>query len=1050
MKTILLLIESLEPGNLHRGIYNGFLQNSFVEDRILNIIPMVCPRDVTFSWNAYDELILNTVKKFKIDLVFSIGGEYVSIETLQELKKKGIRIITWQIDDPFMLTESCGLENRKKLLLYDLIYTTNKASIEKQYNDLHLSDKVKFMPFGYDTLFHKNLNLNKKYDISFVGSSFPTRQKNYFSKFYHKVNLFGTSANSRISHYSMVEIVNQSKINLNFSDQPVNGIKCLKNRVPEVLGCGQFLLTEFFPELTEMFTPGKELDCFFTIEELNNKNDFYLKNEIAREKIARTGAEKIKKYQYKCLTLEILKENLSLDGKIIPVDLDIKTSAIKKSVNSKLKILIVSHHFNLPHDTIPTGGVQRHIQLVTEEFIRRGYEIEWCYQSEANLKILQFNPNIIISNDFSSFISNCPIPQIMVFHGYEGNVPPLAQTIKKRKEIEGKCQSSICVGEYIKKWYNQNPDKVIWGGVEEVPIILPPGKNEILYLGRLDPDQSAEKVFCYLGEAKKNEGIDFHISVCGNGRLENKIKEISKRYNLDVTFYGFVENPDYYIKKADLIICSGYLSILESFINKRPVLTFYENELKKDYLLLMPCQLLFEKPLKEIFNSITPELIEKNYQFATQNSWSKVVDVYEELFEKCLPIPYKLFKDNNSFTKETVEISACRICKDNQLEEIINLGNLHLTGIFPKPEEKINKSPLVLMRCKNCGLIQLKHTYNLTEMYGKNYGYHSDLNSSMVKHLKELALYVEDKVRISPQDIILDIGSNDATFLKQFKRGIKVGVDPTAEKFSYGYEGIQGFSEFFPSENLNKFLSGRKAKIITSIACFYDLEDPVKFAVEIEKLLSFDGIWVTEQSYLPSMVKNLAYDTICHEHLEYYGLKQIKEITDRSGLKIIDVDFDNTNGGSFRVTIAQENSRHEVNQTLIDAILYFEEIFNTKMTFEDFKNRVYNHREKIQRFLMELKSQGKNVSGYGASTKGNVLLQFCDITTDYIQNIVEVNPDKFGRVTPGSNIPIIEENGNEDMDYLFVLPWHFKENILKRNQGKKCKFIFPLPEIEVI
>ena len=152
-----------------------------------------------------------------------------------------------------------------------------------------------------------------------------------------------------------------------------------------------------------------------------------------------------------------------------------------------------------------------------------------------------------------------------------------------------------------------------------------------------------------------------------------------------------------------------------------------------------------------------------------------------------------------------IEINYCRICKSDKLKEILNLGNLYLTGIFPSPGEQINKSPLVLVKCFNCGLIQLKHTYNLTEMYGMNYGYHSNLNSSMIKHLKELAQYIEEMILISPHDIILDIGSNDGTFLNQFKRGIKIGIDPIAKKFANEYEDIQSFSEFFPSKNLNKF-----------------------------------------------------------------------------------------------------------------------------------------------------------------------------------------------------------------------------------------------------
>jgi spore maturation protein CgeB len=310
MKTVLLVVESLEPANLHRGFYNGFIQNGFIQNKRLNVIPLLCPRDVKFNWTVYNELILHTVNKFRVDSFFTLGGEQVSVETLKELQKKGIKTVTWQIDDPFVLTEDYGAETRKKLPFYNLIYTTNKVSIEKHYKKLGLSGRVKFFPFGYDPMFHQNLNLEKKYNVSFVGSNFPTRQRQYMSKFFHKVNLWGTSKNTRISHYSMVEILNQSKINLNFADQPANGVKCLKNRVTEVLGCEQFLLTETFPELKELFIPGKELDCFSTAEEMNDKISFYLTHDKKRENIARAGARKIKKYNYETLISKITEEIL--------------------------------------------------------------------------------------------------------------------------------------------------------------------------------------------------------------------------------------------------------------------------------------------------------------------------------------------------------------------------------------------------------------------------------------------------------------------------------------------------------------------------------------------------------------------------------------------------------------------------------------------------------------------------------------------------------------------------------------------------------------------
>lgn len=313
MKTVLLVVESLEPANLHRAFYNGFLKNGFIQNKKLNVIPLLCPRDVKFSHNVYDEMILHTVNKFRVDTFFTIGGEQIREETLRELKARGIKTAAWQIDDPYMLTEDYGKDIRKKLPFYDLIYTTNKYSLEKIYPRLNYPAKVKFLPFGFDPAFHCNLRSDKLYHMTFIGSSFPDRKNKYISKFLGLIELWGSNDpiwnhKGRISHSSMVELTNQSRINLNFSDQPANGVKCLKNRVTEVLGCGQFLLTERFPELEEMFTVGKDLDCFDSLEELDEKARFYIRNEAAREKIAKAGERKVKKFSYEKLISGILEE----------------------------------------------------------------------------------------------------------------------------------------------------------------------------------------------------------------------------------------------------------------------------------------------------------------------------------------------------------------------------------------------------------------------------------------------------------------------------------------------------------------------------------------------------------------------------------------------------------------------------------------------------------------------------------------------------------------------------------------------------------------------
>jgi hypothetical protein len=238
---------------------------------------------------------------------------------------------------------------------------------------------------------------------------------------------------------------------------------------------------------------------------------------------------------------------------------------------------------------------------------------------------------------------------------------------------------------------------------------------------------------------------------------------------------------------------------------------------------------------------------------------------------------------------------------------------------------------------------------------------------------------------------------------------------------------------------------------------FYDLEDPVRFASDIESVLADDGIWHFEQSYLPSMLRINSYDTICQEHLEYYSLIAVKYILEKAGLRIIDIELNDINGGSFAVTVARKNSRHISNDAVINWMLE-EEIrmdLNTEKPYREFAKRVKEHRSSLLDLLDKLKKAGKKIIGYGASTKGNVLLQYCGIGTQYLDCIAEVNEQKFGCYTPGTLIPIVSEAEAKKMkpDYFLVLPWHFRNNILGREKEYRAaggKFIFPLPFIEIV
>jgi hypothetical protein len=407
------------------------------------------------------------------------------------------------------------------------------------------------------------------------------------------------------------------------------------------------------------------------------------------------------------------------------------------------------------------------------------------------------------------------------------------------------------------------------------------------------------------------------------------------------------------------------------------------------------------------------------------------------------------------------EISRCRVGKAADLVSVLNLGHQALTGVFPKrASQPVTVGPLELVWSPSSGLLQLKHSYESSEMYGDNYGYRSGLNQSMVNHLTDKIAYLERMTSLNPGDVVVDIGSNDGTTLKAYRAsGIrKIGIDPTGKKFREYYSADITLVPDFFSGAVYRSVETRKARIVTSIAMFYDLETPIDFARQIESILSDDGIWHFEQSYMPSMLRLNSYDTVCHEHLEYYSLGVVKRILEDAGLRLVDVVMNAINGGSFAVTAAKATNKSvKTNQPVIDWLLEQEGHMglNTPRPFRDFEERVFRHRNDLTRLIRTLRADGKKVLGYGASTKGNVVLQFCGLTANDLPAIAEVNSEKFGCVTPGTHIPIISEAEAKAMnpDYYLVLPWHFKDGIVRREReflSSGGRMIFPFPEIEIV
>ena len=413
--------------------------------------------------------------------------------------------------------------------------------------------------------------------------------------------------------------------------------------------------------------------------------------------------------------------------------------------------------------------------------------------------------------------------------------------------------------------------------------------------------------------------------------------------------------------------------------------------------------------------------------------------------------------------KNYQSVNKCRLCGSDKFHKIVSLGKQSLSSIFPKNKKKNPiKSPLELIKCKNldhsCGLVQLKHSANIQKMYGTTYGYHSSISPLMLNHLKKKADYLKKNFKISKKDNILDIGCNDGSFLNFFKnkRAKRFGIDPSSKKFKKNFDNdIKLAIDFFSKEKIIKYFGYKKFKIISSIAMFYDIENPRDFCRDINDLLTDDGIWAVELSYMPLMLKNLTYDQICHEHVTYWGVREFDYLASISGLKIVDVQFNEINGGSFYLLLSKKDSIVKEKKRKIYKILKEENKLKYIKPFINFKKRIINHKKELNNFLFKMKKQKKKVLGYGASTKGNIVLNFCGIKANFLDSICDHQKEKVGLYTPGSNIKIIskKEMRLKKPDYILVLIWPFRAEVLRQEKElikKGGKAVFSLPRFHVV
>jgi SAM-dependent methyltransferase len=402
-------------------------------------------------------------------------------------------------------------------------------------------------------------------------------------------------------------------------------------------------------------------------------------------------------------------------------------------------------------------------------------------------------------------------------------------------------------------------------------------------------------------------------------------------------------------------------------------------------------------------------------------------------------------------------IKKCRNCQSRELSKLFSLGSLSFTGKFAN-NKKINipKAKIILMICNNCKLVQLDRNFNPKYLYGKDYGYRTGINSTMTNHVKNIVKNLSQLVDLKNNSAVLDIGSNDGTLLNFYSKNVtRVGIDPTIKKYRKFYKQINiAIPSFFNSGEIKRKIK-KKFKIITALSMFYDLENPNKFLSEIHDLLDPEGIFCIEHADLYSIIKNNVFDTMCHEHLEYYSSTVLIQMCKNNNLRIFKHQFNDTNGGSSRYLICHENSKYPHNKNYLEKLISLEKKLglNKKTTFKKFFKKINNIKLKTQTIIKKIIKQKKIIYGYGASTKGNVILQYFNIGK-YIDYIADRNPLKFNKFTPGTKIKIISEEmaRKNNPDFYFVLPWHFKTEILKREKfaiKNGSKFIFALPKLNI-
>lgn len=401
-------------------------------------------------------------------------------------------------------------------------------------------------------------------------------------------------------------------------------------------------------------------------------------------------------------------------------------------------------------------------------------------------------------------------------------------------------------------------------------------------------------------------------------------------------------------------------------------------------------------------------------------------------------------------------INGCRVCDSPRLEQVIDLGYQYVSD-FVASNGDSPKAPLELVRCLSCGLVQLRHTFSRKSLY-RHYWYRSGISPTMRKALANIVSRACEIAKPTRGDLVIDIGCNDGTLLRSYNiPGLSlIGFEPAENLIADARKGTEWiFNDFFKASALKQRFGERKARIITSVAMFYDLEDPNSFVTDVAKILAPDGVWVVQQNYLVAMLEENGFDNIGHEHLEYYSLGTMQSLLRRNSLEVFEVETNDVNGGSIRTFIC-----HKGQYTIRNSVTQLEKheaqlALGEHTMYQKFATNIGKIRSELYEFIVGEIGQGRTVYVYGASNRGNTILQYCGLDHSLIRKATDANPEKWGRKTVGTLIPIVskDEARKDKPDYFLILPHHFLEEI--KNDEREYlesggKFIVPLPEFRIV